>query len=149
MKKTLLLICFFTLLFLFINLKSNDTDSYVSLNYYDEDTIYNEKYFTLKLYDFNILNLKRLLNYNIVIISIIPEKNIYNINNITFDNHDITEIILTSISDYKNKLLNNNLLDEALYIENKGFNIDKIKILTTYKEIFNLEKKINFKILNT
>ena len=148
MKKIIFRIIFFLVLFLFLNLKSNETEDFISINYYNEK-IGTQKYFTLKLYDFNILDLELFTEDNTQIISIIPKENIYNVNNISFDNKSMQTIIKTSINDYKNKLLNNNYEDEAIYIENKGFLISKIKILSTYEDLLKLENKINFKIIYT
>ena len=148
MKKIIFRIIFFLVLFLFLNLKSNETEDFISINYYNEK-IGTQKYFTLKLYDFNILDLELFTEDNTQIISIIPKENIYNVNNISFDNKSMQTIIKTSINYYKNKLLNNNYEDEAIYIENKGFLISKIKILSTYEDLLKLENKINFKIIYT
>ena len=148
MKKIIFRIIFFLVLFLFLNLKSNETEDFISINYYNEK-IGTQKYFTLKLYDFNILDLELFTEDNTQIISIIPKENIYNVNNISFDNKSMQTIIKTSINDYKNKLLNNNYEEEAIYIENKGFLISKIKILSTYEDLLKLENKINFKIIYT
>lgn len=148
MKKIIFRIIFFLALFLFLNLKSNETEDFISINYYNEK-IGTQKYFTLKLYDFNILDLELFTEDNTQIISIIPKENIYNVNNISFDNKSMQTIIKTSINDYKNKLLNNNYEEEAIYIENKGFLISKMKILSTYEDLLKLENKINFKIIYT
>ena len=148
MKKIIFRIIFFLVLFLFLNLKSNETEDFISINYYNEK-IGTQKYFTLKLYDFNILDLELFTEDNTQIISIIPKENIYNVNNISFDNISMETIIKTSINDYKNKLLNNNYEEEAIYIENKGFLISKMKILSTYEDLLKLENKINFKIIYT
>ncbi|MBQ3142877.1 MAG: hypothetical protein IJB82_05205 [Bacilli bacterium] len=148
MKKIIFRIIFFLVLFLFLNLKSNETEDFISINYYNEK-IGTQKYFTLKLYDFNILDLELFTEDNTQIISIIPKENIYNVNNISFDNKSMQTIIKTSINDYKNKLLNNNYEEEAIYIENKGFLISKMKILSTYEDLLKLENKINFKIIYT
>lgn len=148
MKKILLKICFFIILFFFLNIKSPESDELLSINYYD-DTQYIENKFTIKLNDFNIFDLKKFENYNINIISIIPIENKYNVSKVRFNNHNIDLIINDSISYYSNYLMNNNYIDEAISIKTKGFGVSKIKLITTYEELLKLEKKINFKILRT
>ena len=144
MKKVLFMIAVFLLSFLFLNLRSNETDSFTSLNYYNENML-SQHYFTLKLYDFNIYNLENFDNSNIEIISIIPKENSFNIDKVLFDSKNIKEIINQSIIDYQDKIKN---AEVALLINNNGFIISKIKVLTTYEELINLENKISFKILS-
>lgn len=145
MKKIFLFTTFFLIIFLFLNVKKTETESFISLNY-EEKSLKNQSFFNLKLYDFNIYNLKELKNYNIEIISITPQKNIYNIEDANFKSNDIDKIIEESIIDYI-KHINND--EEILYIKNYGFNIYKLKILATNEELIKLEKKFNFKILST
>lgn len=144
MKKVLFMIVVFLLSFLFLNLRSNETDSFTSLNYYNENML-SQHYFTIKLYDFNIYDLENLDNINIEIISIIPKENNFNIDKVNFNSKNIKEIIDQTINDYKSKIKN---AEVALLINNNGFVISKIKVLTTYEELINLENKISFKILS-
>lgn len=144
MKKVLFMIVVFLLSFLFLNLRSNETDSFTSLNYYNENML-SQHYFTIKLYDFNIYDLENLDNINIEIISIIPKENNFNIDKVNFNSKNIKEIIDQTINDYKSKIKN---AEVALLINNNGFIISKIKVLTTYEELINLENKISFKILS-
>lgn len=146
MKKVLFMIAVFLLSFLFLNLRSNETDSFTSLNYYNENML-SQHYFTLKLYDFNIYNLENFDNSNIEIISIIPKENNFNIDKVNFNSKNIKEIIDQTINDYKSKI-NKNFSEVSLLINNNGFVISKIKVLTTYEELINLENKISFKILS-
>ncbi len=138
------MIVVFLLSFLFLNLRSNETDSFTSLNYYNENML-SQHYFTIKLYDFNIYDLENLDNINIEIISIIPKENNFNIDKVNFNSKNIKEIIDQTINDYKSKIKN---AEVALLINNNGFVISKIKVLTTYEELINLENKISFKILS-
>lgn len=146
MKKIIFYTIFLILLFFFLNVKKVETENFISMNY-NEQELYNQGYFSLKVYDFNITDLNILKKYNLDIISITPSKNIYNINIIKFNNKGINQIINQSI-DYYISNINQNYEDNISYIKNNGFNIYSIKVFTTNYELIKLEKEINFKILS-
>ena len=147
LKKTILYTFFFILLFLFLNVKKNETESFIAINY-EEKEITNQNIFVLKLYDFNIYDLNKFNNFDLDIISIIPEENNYDINKVYFNIQNIDNIINESINDYINHM-NIHYDNEISYIKTNGFKIYKIKILTTNKVLIDLEKEINFKIIST
>ena len=147
LNKTILYTFFFILLFLFLNVKKNETESFIAINY-EEKEITNQNIFVLKLYDFNIYDLNKFNNFDLDIISIIPEENNYDINKVYFNIQNIDNIINESINDYINHM-NIHYDNEISYIKTNGFKIYKIKILTTNKVLIDLEKEINFKIIST
>ena len=57
---------------------------------------------------------------------------------------NIKTIYKNFINEYTNILAKKGLSEEAIYITQKGIQIEKIKILTIEKEIINLKKQIEF-----
>ena len=121
-KKILIFLCFF-ILFNILEVDSN-SDKIV---YYNSDNLYETDVYTLYFDSLNSLELDNIFNDMNILSYLIDGKKYY-----ARDTDELNSIFL-----------HNKPLNERIYYEENGYNIDSIKVLCSVKEIINLKNKIH------
>jgi len=143
MKKNIFIITYIIFSLLFINIKKIES----SLAVMKEENIdnYSQSFYILSFKNKKFIDiLKYLDDEEIYIIKITPIN--YKGINITLPSKgkNNSEIYTNFIKDYTNILKDKGYVEEAIYIEQKSINIDKLEILTIGKKIEELKKKLDF-----
>lgn len=132
MKKLLTLIFYFNILFFFFDIKDLNSIDDITL-IYDNDSLYDEKYYNISFYDFYLSKLEESIkDLDIKIISITPE------------NYEKMEFISVDkvIEEVKNNLINDNKDEEAINVYQNNFKIKSMVVISTKENIIELEKRI-------
>ncbi len=132
MKKLLTLIFYFNLLFFFFDIKDLNSIDDIAL-IYDNDSLYDEKYYNISFYDFYLSELEESIkDLDIKIISITPE------------DYEKLEFISVDkvIEEVKNSLINDNKDEEAINVYQNNFRIKSMVVISTKENIIELEKRI-------
>lgn len=132
MKKILTLIFYFNLLFFFFDIKEVNTIDDIAL-IYDNDSLYDQKYYNISFYDFNLSELKDTFkNLDIQIISITPEY------------YEKMEFISADkvIERVKNDLINEGKIEQAINVYQDNFRIKSMIVISTKKDMLELERRV-------
>jgi hypothetical protein len=132
LKKLLTLIFYFNLLFFFFDIKDLNSIDDIAL-IYDNDSLYDEKYYNISFYDFYLSELEESIkDLDIKIISITPE------------DYEKLEFISVDkvIEEVKNSLINDNKDEEAINVYQNNFRIKSMVVISTKENIIELEKRI-------
>ncbi len=132
MKKLLTLIFYFNLLFFFFDIKEVNTIDDIAL-IYDNDSLYDQKYYNISLYDFYLSELNNSFkDLDIQIISITPE------------HYEKMEFISADkvIERVKNDLINEGKIEQAINVYQDNFRIKSMVVISTKKDMLELEKRV-------
>lgn len=142
MKKTLFILTYFCLSLFCINYKESESTITVS---YEQNNLYSQNIYILTLKNFNSNMIPTVFdNEEITVLSITPINYKSIQKEFIAKGQNIKTIYKNFINEYTNILAKKGLSEEAVYISQKGTQIEKIKILTIEKEIINLKKQIEF-----
>lgn len=142
MKKALFILTYFCLSLFCINYK--ESGSTISVSYVETD-LYSQNIYILTLKNFNSNMIPTVFdNEEITVLSITPINYKSIQKEFIAKGQNIKTIYKNFINEYTNILAKKGLSEEAIYITQKGIQIEKIKILTIEKEIINLKKQIEF-----
>ena len=142
MKKTLFILTYFCLSLFGINYKESESTITVS---YEQNNLYSQNIYILTLKNFNSNMIPTVFdNEEITVLSITPINYKSIQKEFIAKGQNIKTIYKNFINEYTNILAKKGLSEEAVYISQKGTQIEKIKILTIEKEIINLKKQIEF-----
>lgn len=132
MKKLLTLIFYFGLLFFFFDIKDLNSIDDIAL-IYDNDSLYDEKYYDISFYDFYLSELESSFKgLDIKILSITPE-----------DYEKISFISVDKvIEDVKNNLINEGKVEESINVYSNNFKIKSMVLISTKKDMLELESRI-------
>lgn len=132
MKKLLTLIFYFNLLFFFFDIKDVNTIDDIAL-IYDNDSMYDEKYYNISFYDFYLSELNETFkDLDIKIISVTPE-----------DYEKIEFISVDNIIErVKNNLINDGKEEQAINVYQNNFRIKSMVVISTKKDMIELEKRV-------
>ena len=132
MKRLLTLIFYFNLLFFFFDVKDLNSIDDIAL-IYDNDSMYDEKYYNISFYDFYLSELNETFkDLDIKILSITPE-----------DYEKIEYISVDKvIEDVKNNLINSGKEEQAINVYQNNFRIKSMVVISTKKNMIELEKRV-------
>lgn len=132
MKKLLTFIFYFGLLFFFFDIKDVNTIDNIAL-IYDNDSLYDEKYYNISFYDFYLSELEdSFKDLDVKILSITPEG---------YDKMDFVSIDKV-IEDVKNNLINEGNEEKAINVYANNFKIKSMVLISTKKDMLELEKRV-------
>ena len=132
LKKLLTLIFYFNLLFFFFDIKDVNTIDDIAL-IYDEDGLYDQKYYEISFYDFYLNELEdSFKDLNIQIISVTPE------------DYEKIEFISVDkvIEKVKNDLINEGKVEQAINVYQNNFKIKSMVVISTKKDMLELESRV-------
>ena len=132
LKRLLTLIFYFNLLFFFFDVKDLNSIDDIAL-IYDNDSMYDEKYYNISFYDFYLSELNETFkDLDIKILSITPE-----------DYEKIEYISVDKvIEDVKNNLINSGKEEQAINVYQNNFRIKSMVVISTKKNMIELEKRV-------
>lgn len=132
MKKLLTLIFYFNLLFFFFNIKNLNSIDDIAL-IYDNDELYDQKYYNISFYDFYLNELNdSFKDLDIEIISITPE-----------DYEKMEYISVDNIIErVKDALIKEGKVEQAINVYQNNFRIKSMVVLSAKKDMLELEKRI-------
>ena len=132
LKKLLTLIFYFGLLFFFFDIKDLNSIDDIAL-IYDNDSLYDEKYYDISFYDFYLSELEESFKVlDIKILSITPE----DYGKISFISVDKV------IEEVKNNLIGENRIEESINVYSNNFKIKSMVLISTKKDMLELERRI-------
>lgn len=132
MKKLLTLIFYFNLLFFFFDIKDLNSIDDIAL-IYDNDELYDQKYYSISFYDFYLNELNdSFKDLDIEIISVTPE-DYKKMEYISVDN---------IIERVKNDLIKEGKIEQAINVYQNNFRIKSMVVLSTKKDMLELEKRV-------
>ena len=132
LKKLLTFIFYFGLLFFFFDIKDVNTIDNIAL-IYDNDSLYDEKYYNISFYDFYLSELEdSFKDLDVKILSITPEG---------YDKMDFVSIDKV-IEDVKNNLINEGNEEKAINVYANNFKIKSMVLISTKKDMLELEKRV-------